>query len=76
MAEINSSGTIRTECPFFKSHSTTYISCESALCENGYTKHGFRTKKQKDKFMRNNCCKDRGEGCLYYNAIMLKYEQE
>lgn len=76
MAEFLSSTTIRVECPFFISPTPQYITCESAFCEGGVSKHRFPNAKEKDIFLAKNCCKDRGEGCVYYNAIMLRYEQE
>lgn len=66
----------RIECPFFISATPNFISCESALSASGYSKHFFKSKEEKTEFALQNCCKDKGEGCVYYNAIMLKYEQE
>ena len=68
--------TARAECPFFMFMTDRTIICESALSQKGSSSHWFKSKKEKEKYLDSHCCKDRGEGCLYYNAIMLKYEQE
>ena len=72
----NGGGNDCVECPFFKSSTPNFIACESALTANGAVKHFFRSREEKAEFALNNCCKDKGEGCVYYNAIMLRYEQE
>ena len=66
----------KIECPFYISGAAQHIVCESALTSKGSAKHFFRSKKQKEKFVTENCCKNQGEGCVYYNCIMLRYEKE
>lgn len=73
---LNSCGNDRVECPFFKSGTPNHINCESALSANAITQHYFKKKEEKAQYSRDYCCKDKGEGCVYYNAIMLRYEQE
>lgn len=63
-------------CPFYITGSAQYITCESALTGKGSAKHFFRSKKEKDRFIEANCSKNHGEGCVYYNCIMLRYEKE
>ena len=69
-------GEAKVECPFFISGAAQHIVCESALTEKGSAKHFFRSKKEKERFVASNCCKNMGEGCVYYNCIMLRIEGE
>lgn len=66
----------KIECPFYITSTTQYITCESALVRHGSAKHFFRSKKEMSRFIQENCCKNMGEGCVYYNCIMLRYEKE
>ena len=66
----------KIECPFYISSTAQYLTCESALTGKGTSKHWFRSKKEKEQFVAENCCKNQGEGCIYYNCIMLRYEND
>ena len=66
----------KVECPFFSYATPKAICCECAISSKGTSIHHFSYKKEKDKHFDEYWCKDRGEGCLYYNSIMLKYEQD
>ncbi len=66
----------KIECPFYISEAAQHIVCESALTSKGSAKHFFRSKHEKERFVASNCCKNMGEGCVYYNCIMLRIEQE
>lgn len=66
----------KIECPFYISGTAQHIVCESSLTPRGSTKHYFQSKTEKARFVEENCCKNQGEGCVYYNCIMLRYEDQ
>ncbi len=65
----------KAECPFYISETEQYITCESALSVKGSAKHWFQSKKEKERYVNENCCQNRGEGCVYYCCIMKRYKK-
>lgn len=68
-------GSAEVKCPFYNSHNSNSISCESLLCGKGRLTHSFFVKTDQQRHMRRCCCSQYRK-CLYYRMLIeMKYSE-